>query len=194
MKLLHIDSSVQGENSVSRALSAAVAARLRGEIGGLETIYRDLAADPLPHMTLAGLPSAHPLSTDGIAADAVLAEFKAADVVVIGVPMYNFGIPSQLKAWLDRLAAPGVTFTYDANGPQGLAGDKRVILALSRGGLYSAGSAGEAAEHAERYLRTFLGFIGIVPEIVVAEGVAMGPDARRAALDGALGEAALLAA
>lgn len=193
MTILHIDSSILGANSVSRTVSAAVVERLAAEHPGVATVRRDLAADPLPHLTLADLPAAHPLSVagDGSDGDAVLAEFLDADVVVIGVPMYNFGIPSQLKAWLDRILVPGVTFSYGANGPEGLAGNKRVILALSRGGVFQPGAA---SEHAESHVRAVLGFIGIAPEIVVAEGVGMGPDARQASLDGALGEAARLAA
>jgi len=183
MKLLHLDSSILGENSVSRQLSAAAVARLRQADPSLETSYRDLAAEPLSHLTLAGSP-----------ADTALDEFLASDVVVIGAPMYNFTIPSQLKAWIDRILVAGKTFAYDADGPRGLAGDKRVIIIVSRGGFYGAGSPAAAFEHLETYLRTVFGFIGIVPEVIIAEGIQVGPEQRSAAVNGALASVSALAA
>jgi FMN-dependent NADH-azoreductase len=182
MKLLHIDSSITGEASVSRRVSAAIVARLREEIPGLAVTRRDLARDPLSHLTLSA------------ADEAILDEFLAADVVVIGAPMYNFTIASQLKAWLDRILVAGRTFRYGPNGPEGLAGGKRVILAISRGGLYGAGAPGEALEHLETYLRGVFGFIGIAPEVVLAEGLNLGPEQREAALGAALQQVEVLAA
>jgi FMN-dependent NADH-azoreductase len=126
-----------------------------------------------------------PDAAGSAASQAVLDEFLAADVVVIGAPMYNFAIPSQLKAWIDRIAVPGKTFQYGANGPEGLMGAKRVIVVLSRGGFYGAETPMAAFEHVERYLRTVFGFIGVTPEFVLAEGVSV-PDARQPALDAAL--------
>jgi FMN-dependent NADH-azoreductase len=115
--------------------------------------------------------------------------------VVIGAPMYNFSVPSQLKAWIDRILVAGKTFRYGANGPEGLAGNKRVIIAISRGGLYGAGTQAAAAEHLETYLRTVFGFIGVTnPEIILAEGIQLGPDHREKALAGALEAATLLQA
>ena len=196
MKLLHIDSSILGDNSVSRQVAAAVVGNLRAATPGLEVTYRDLAAAPLPHLSLAQLPSDHPIAIavggaphreDRTAGEAALEEFLAADIVVIGAPMYNFTIPSQLKAWLDRIILPGKTFAYTPEGPKGLAGDKRVIIVISRGGFYGADTPYAAAEHVETYLRALLGFIGVTaPEIIVAEGVQRGPDQRGKALDGAL--------
>ena len=126
MKLLHIDSSILGANSVSRPIAAAVVDRLRQSEPNLEATYRDLVATPLPHLTLAQLPSDHPLSAlapssntaqqDKAASQAALEEFLAADIVVIGTPMYNFAIPSQLKAWIDRILVPGKTFQYGQDG------------------------------------------------------------------------------
>jgi FMN-dependent NADH-azoreductase len=198
MKLLHIDASILGAGSVSRQVSAAIVERLRQLSPGLTVVDRDLAAEPLPHVTLAHLPASHPFSADGPdrpVSDAVLAEFLAADVVVIGAPMYNFTIPSQLKAWIDRLLVPGQTFQYTPEGPQGLAGGKRVIIAISRGGVYGAESPTAGAEHVETYLRLVFGFIGVTNlEIIVAEGIAAGPEPRQAAIDGALKAAALVAA
>ncbi len=178
MKLLHIDSSINSVNSASRAVSAAIADRLNAENPGLETAYRDLAAEPLAHLTLDVLGDP--------AANAELQEFLAADVVVVGAGFYNFGIPSQLKAWLDRILISGQTFRYGAEGPEGLAGGKRVIVALTRGGIYSEGSPAAAFEHAETYLKAVFGFIGIMPEFIVAEGLAMGDEARVAGMAAAL--------
>lgn len=178
MKLLHLDSSIQGENSSSRAVSAAVVERLRATRGALETRYRDLAADPLPHLTLPGFATEE--------AAVVLDEFLSADIVVIGAPMYNFGIASQLKAWFDHILVAGKTFRYGEHGVEGLVPGKKVIVALSRGGIYSVGPAA-AIEHAETHLRAILGFIGINDvEFLVTEGVALGAEQREAALQAAL--------
>lgn len=181
MKLLHIDSSINGSVSASRAVSAAIAERLNAENPAIETMYRDLAGEPLAHLTLDVLGDP--------AANAELQAFLAADVVVIGAGFYNFGIPSQLKAWLDRILIAGQTFSYGPEGPQGLAGGKRVIVALTRGGFYGEGSPAASFEHAETYLKAVFGFIGIAPEFIVAEGLAMGDEARvtgiAAALDAA---------
>ena len=198
MKLLHIDSSILGDNSVSRAISAAVVARLREIDGTLEVRRRDLATSPLSHLSgayLAGqsadVQHDQAMQEDLSLGGTVLAEFLEAGIVVIGVPMYNFTIPSQLKSWLDRVVVAGKTFHYTQNGPEGLAGGKRVILALSRGGVYAPGSPHAAFEHQESYLRGILGFIGLPDiELIVAEGVATGPEQRQKALDAALRQAA----
>ena len=179
MKLLHLDSSILGENSVSRSVSAAVVAQLESAHPDLDVTYRDLVAEPLAHLTLQAL--ADPTYVD---------EFLAADVVVIGAGMYNFGLPTQLKAWIDRISIAGKTFRYTEAGPQGLAGGKRVIVALSRGGYYGSGSPGEAMEHAESYLRAVFGFMGVTDvEFIIAEGIAIGPEQRAAAVAGALAAA-----
>jgi FMN-dependent NADH-azoreductase len=179
MKLLHLDSSILGENSVSRAVSAAVVRQLKDAHPDLEITYRDLVAQPLEHLTLAAL------------ADTTHVEaFLAADVVVIGAGMYNFALPTQLKAWIDRVAIAGKTFRYTEAGPQGLAGGKRVIVALARGGLYGEGSDGRSMEHAETYLKGVFGFMGVTDvEFIIAEGIALGPDQRAAALAGAIAAA-----
>lgn len=185
MKLLHFDSSIQGENSASRAVSAAVVERLRAENPSIATDYRDLAADPVPHLALDVW--ADPAN------NAELHAFLAADVVVIGAGLYNFSIPSQLKAWIDRVLIAGHTFRYGPNGVEGLAAGKRVIIALARGGLYGEGAAFASMEYGETYLKAVFGFIGIEPEFIIAEGLAMGPEAREAAMAGALGAARGLA-
>lgn len=181
MKLLHLDSSIQGENSASRIVSAAVAERLRAAHGSLDTSYRDLAAHPLPHLTLPGFATEQ--------AAAVLEEFLAADVVVIGAPMYNFGMASQLKAWFDHILVAGRTFHYGENGVEGLVPGKKVIIALSRGGVYSQGPAA-GMEHAETHLRAIFGFIGIDDvEFVITEGVALGAERRAIAIEAAIAQA-----
>jgi FMN-dependent NADH-azoreductase len=124
----------------------------------------------------------------------VLNEFLAADTVVIGAPMYNFSIPSQLKAWIDRIVISGTTFSYGANGPEGLVGDKRVIVALARGNFYDEGSPAAGLEHVESYLTGVFAFIGITPEFVRADGIGLSPEHREKALATAFGEVERLAA
>jgi FMN-dependent NADH-azoreductase len=181
--ILHIDASINGENSASRAISKAIVGQLKSALWGEEVIYRDLAAEPLPHLTL-----------DAFADTTVLDEFLGADTVVIGAPMYNFTLPTQLKAWIDRIVIAGKTFRYTESGPEGLAKGKRVIIALARGGVYSEGSPASALEHLETYLRGVFNFIGIDPEFVVAEGLNLSPDHRSQALEFAIGESLRLAA
>ena len=202
MKLLHIDSSVLGPHSVSRQVSAAIVDRLQKATPSLNVTYRDLAITPLAHLSGSHLaaaqgavPEAVALQQDLAAGQTVLEEFLAADIVVIGAPMYNFTIPSQLKAWIDRILVSGKTFKYSAQGVEGLAGNKRVIIAISRGGFYGAGTPSAAAEHLETYLHSVFSFIGIAnPEIIVAEGVQIGPEQREKALESALTAATKLQA
>jgi FMN-dependent NADH-azoreductase len=142
-----------------------------------------------------GAPAPAELAPDLAASAAVLDEFLAADVVVIGAPMYNFTIPSQLKAWIDRILVVGKTFKYGAAGPEGLAGGKRVIVAISRGGHYGADTPYAAGEHLETYLRWVFGFIGITSvEFIPADGLQLGPEHREKALAGALEAATSLRA
>jgi FMN-dependent NADH-azoreductase len=181
--ILHIDSSINGEQSASRQLTKHIVDQLKGTQWGEQIVYRDLAANPLPHLTF-----------DAFADTTVLDEFLAADTIVIGAPMYNFGVPSQLKAWFDRIAIAGTTFRYTENGPEGLVGDKRVIIALARGGFYSEGSPAAVFEFVERYLTAAFNFLGIKPEFVLAEGLAVSPETREQAITQALGETVRLAA
>lgn len=178
MKLLHIDSAITGEGSITRQVSADIVKRLVASKDGIAVTHRDLAAAPLGHVTLADLPASG-------GSTPILDEFLAADVLVIGAPMYNFTVPSQLKAWIDRILIAGKTFAYSQAGAVGLAGDKRVIIAISRGGFYGPDSPAAANEHLETYLTSVFRFIGITPEFVVAEGVMVGPEHREAALAGA---------
>lgn len=182
MTILHIDSSITGENSVSRVISRSIFDQLRAGDPAGEVIYRDLTAEPLPHLTL-----------DVMADSTVVDEFIAADAVIIGAPMYNFSLPTQLKAWVDRILVAGKTFSYTEDGPVGLVPGKRVIVALARGGHYND-AATAALEHLETYLRAVFGFIGITPEFVAADGVNLGPEHRESAVRGALGQTERLAA
>jgi FMN-dependent NADH-azoreductase len=194
MKLLHVDSSILGAGSVSRELSTEITASEQRRDPQLEVTYRDLAADPIDHLS-----GAHIAARDGAspeaAGQAALDEFLAADIVVIGAPMYNFGVPSQLKAWIDRLAVAGKTFRYTEKGSKGLAGGKRLIVASSRGGVYSGESPYAAFDHQENYLRGVFGFLGVTDiKFIRAEGVAMGPEHREKAIAAAKGEIALIPA
>lgn len=178
MKLLHLDSSALGANSVTRELSAAVVDRWQDAHADLTVEYRDLDSNPIPHLTGRSLAQAD--AAEAADAAAVMQQFLDADVVVIGAPFYNFGIPSTLKAWIDRIAVAGTTFKYDENGPHGLAGGKRLIIVSGRGGIYGDASP---ADFQETYLRHVFGFLGITDiEIVRAEGVAYSAQHRTDAL------------
>lgn len=187
MKLLHIDSSPLGGQSASRALTARVVAEWQAAHPGTTVEHLDLAALALPHLDADTMtfrtPPGGPAPTrrqeqQNTQTRELLRQLLEADVVVIGAPMYNFGIPTQLKAWIDRVAQPGHTFRYTENGPEGLATGKQVIVASTRGGLY-AGQPNEAMDHQESYLATVLGFLGMRDvRFVRAEGLAMGDEAR----------------
>jgi len=181
MKLLHIDASVLGDNSVSRHLTAAVVAQFKQQIDGLQVDYRDLDANPVPHLRSGSLAKTDP--AEAADAEQVLEQFLAADIVVIGAPMYNFSVPSTLKAWIDRVAVAGRTFKYTENGPVGLAGGKKVIVAEASGGEY----AGTAIDFVAPYLKQVFGFLGITDvEFIRAERVAYSPEHKAQAIDAAL--------
>lgn len=190
MRLLHIDSSISGGPSVSRQVSAEVVNSLIHKVPGLTVVRRDLELEPLPHFDSKMLAARSPESKVDAATRAELArnanvldEFLASDIVVIGAPMYNFTIPSQLKAWIDRVLIAGKTFRYTQTGPQGLMKGKKIIVVLSRGGIYMPGSPHAAFDFQETYLRTALAFIGIDDvEFVRVEGVALGPQQREDAI------------
>lgn len=183
MTILHIDSSISGENSASRAVSRSIVDRLRAQTPKADIVVRDLVSDPLPHLTFEAF-------TDGT----VLDEFLGADTVVVGAPMYNFTLPTQLKAWIDRLLIAGKTFRYTEAGPEGLVKGKRVIVALARGGFYDDGSPAAPLEHLESYLRGVFNFIGVEPEFVAADGLAVSPEQRETSIKQAVGETLRLAA
>lgn len=181
MKLLHLDSSALTGNSVTRELTAAIVARWQDKLPQLQVEYRDLDSNPLPHLTARSL--AQTDLTEAADATRTMEQFLAADVVVIGAPMYNFSIPSTLKAWIDRVAVAGKTFRYTEKGPEGLAGGKKVIIASGRGGIHS----NAPTDFQEAYLRQVFGFMGVTDiEFVRAEGVAYSPQHRSDAIAGAL--------
>jgi FMN-dependent NADH-azoreductase len=186
MKLLHIDSSILGQNSASRELGAAWVANWQRENPQTQVRHVDLTRQPLAHLSAEifaaraepNAPRAVELQHDIDADQSALADFLAADVIVIGAPMYNFSIPSQLKAWIDRIVVRGSTFRYTPNGPEGLAHGKKAVIVISRGGIYSEGPAA-AMDFQETYLRSVLGFVGITDiEVIRAEGLARGAEQR----------------
>jgi FMN-dependent NADH-azoreductase len=181
MKVLHIDSSILAEGSASRALTREIVERFRAAGPRTEITYLDLASQELSHFSQRSLARTDERET--ARDEQALAQFLAADVVVIGAPMYNFTIPSQLKAWIDRIAVAGKTFRYGPKGPEGLAGDKQVIVAIARGGVYPAGARGEFGES---YLRHLFGFLGVRDlTFVRAEGLKISPEHRAAGLEAA---------
>lgn len=191
MKLLHVDSSINGAVSVSRGLTRQATEQWLAQHPGTEVEYLDLAADTPPHFSAdamgfrraqQGEPSQAEQRENALS-ERLVSQFLAADVIVVGAPLYNFSIPSQLKAWIDRLAQAGRTFRYTSAGPEGLAKGKTVIAVLSRGGVYSNSDIGQAMEHQESYLKTIFGFFGITDiRIVRAEGTDLGAESREAAL------------
>jgi FMN-dependent NADH-azoreductase len=194
MKLLHLDSSITGPNSVSRVLTSEIVAAQIALHPGIEVIYRDLASEPAMHLSPEHLAvfQGGPVRSDALGQDLALGgqyldELFAADVLVIGAPMYNFSIPTQLKSWIDRVVVAGKTFRYTERGPEGLLpSGKKVFIASSKGGIYTGESAAKSLEHSESYLRRVLGHIGLKDiTIVHAEGVGLGPGARQAAIDDA---------
>lgn len=199
VKILHIDSSITGEKSVSRPLTKATVERLLELHPGAEVVYRDLVAEPLPHnkATIRLFGAEIPDGTEEqklelALGETLLAELFAADVVVLGTPMYNFGISSQLKSWIDYIAVPGKTFAYGADGPKGLAGGRRVILVSTRGGMYGPGSPYEAGDFQEKYVKFALGFLGVTEvEVIRAEGVGR-TELREAAIESAKAQIAAL--
>ena len=190
MKLLHIDSSILGANSVSRQLTADTVKAWVAVHPDTVVDYLDLAVNTPPHLSIEamGFRTGQAAVTEAERAhnaisEALVSQFLAADVVVLGAPFYNFTIPSQLKSWIDRVLQAGRTFRYTANGPEGLAGDKKVIVVSTRGGMYSTTDIGNAKEHQETYLKTIFDFIGVQDvQFVRAEGLGMGEAAKASAI------------
>jgi len=202
MQVLHLDSSALGAASVSRQLTSGIVARQRALHPDAQVVHRDLAADPVLHLTGAHMAARMgatsddaTLTADLVKGNAYMDELFAADVLVIGAPMYNLSIPTPLKAWIDRVAVAGKTFRYTATGPEGLLKGKRAFIASARGGVYSAGSPAAALEHQESYLVGLLAFLGVTDVTIVrAEGIAFGPEAKDAAIAHALEDIAAIAA
>lgn len=184
MNILQINASARPQGANSTRLADSITARLLARNPAARLKLRDLAADPHPVLDDAALgalftPAEQRTAEQAVRValdDALIAEVQAADVLVLGVPMYNFGVPAQLKNWIDAIARSGVTFRYTEQGPEGLLKDKTVYAALARGGRYRD----TPTDSQVPYLRTVLGFLGITDmRFVYAEGLNMGPEAAR---------------
>jgi FMN-dependent NADH-azoreductase len=197
--ILVINSSVLGGGSASRVLVAETLARLLEAEPGASVTERDLGADPIAHLTsdtvggIKGQPSTEAERATNALSDKLIAELRDADTIVIGAPMYNFSVPTSLRAWFDHVLRAGETFRYTEGGPEGLLKGKRVIVIETRGGLYSEGPAA-AVDFQEPYLRHLLGFIGLTDVVFVrAEKIAFGPEAREAAISASKSQIAVIA-
>jgi FMN-dependent NADH-azoreductase len=197
--LLVINSSAAREGSVSRHLVEEAVSRLRDANPFATIVHRDLGANPVPHLTVdtlagvRGVPTTAAEQRARALSDELISELRDADTIVIGAPMYNFGVTTGLRAWFDHVLRAGETFSYSEAGPKGLLGGKRVIVIESRGGLYSEGPA-STMDFQEPYLRHLLGFIGITDVTFVhAEKIGYGPEARASAMAGAQAHIATLA-
>jgi len=194
MQVLHLDSSILDDASGSRALSASIVSAIRTHNPDANVVYRDLVLDAIPHLDgpiASGFRDLSIASDDAHVAreharsDALVQELQGSDVIVVGAPMYNFSVATQLKAWIDRVMQPGKTFKYTPAGPVGLAGGKRVIVASTRGGVYTAGPMA-ALDFQETYLKAAFGFIGITDvHYLRAESMSRGPDIRARAMEDA---------
>lgn len=187
MNILQINSSARTQGSHSSALADTLVARLRAEQAPARLQVRDLGRTPHPALDEAALQALFtpddqrtPAQAARVALDdALIAELQAADTVVLGVPMYNFGVPTQLKNWIDAISRARVTFRYTEKGPEGLLTGKKVYVLLTRGGQYR----NTPADTQVPYLKTVFTFLGMTDvEFVYAEGLAMGPEAEQAAL------------
>jgi FMN-dependent NADH-azoreductase len=198
--ILILDSAATGSESVSRRLTDAAAATIRRRDPAARIVRRDIGAQPVPHLTEETVPAIRAgivgseTAREALAlSDTLVAELQDADLIVIGAPMYNFGMPSTLKAWFDHVLRARVTFRYTEAGPEGLLKGKKAIVVEARAGLYSEGPAA-AMDHQEPHLRTLLGFMGITDVTFVrAEKLAFGPEAAAAAVADAIGTIEALA-
>jgi FMN-dependent NADH-azoreductase len=199
MTILQLNTSIFGDGGQSSKLADAFVARLSERAGGVRVIRRDFADQPIPHLTrerfeaaLTPLPQRTPeQGLDAAIADKLVAEVQEADIVVIGMPMYNFGVPSALKAWFDHVARAGTTFRYAEDGARGLLTGKKVYVLATRGGYY----AGTDADRQTPFVKQFFSFLGMDDiEFIYAEGLAIGEDNRNLAIDAAVARVAALAA
>jgi FMN-dependent NADH-azoreductase len=188
--ILLVSSSPNGWKSYSHQFASHIVDDLKARHPGAKVVVRDVAKEPLPHVDAAfitgrALPpeKRSPAEAKALAlSDILLAELEAADIVVFAVPMYNFGVPSSLKAWIDHVLRPGRAFSYSEKGPEGLLKGKKAVVVVSRGGIYSEGPA-QQLDFQESYLRAVLGFIGITNvHVVRVEGVGMGEQALKNAM------------
>ncbi|MBY5878412.1 FMN-dependent NADH-azoreductase [Rhizobium leguminosarum] len=200
--ILHIDSSILGGYSVSRTLTAEIVAKQEALHPGARVIRRDLVVDAAMHLSDAhmavfqgGEVGNAALGQDLATGGAYIDDLFAADIIVIGAPMYNFTVPTQLKGWIDRVLVAGRTFQYGANGPEGLVKGKKVLIASARGGVYTGDSPAAGLDHQETYMRGVLAFIGLTDVTIIrAEGLALGEDVKAAAVAGAKTQIEALAA
>jgi FMN-dependent NADH-azoreductase len=185
--ILQLNSAARSQGANSTLLANELTAKLQSANPGATVVVRDLLADPLPHLDDAVLGAfftpAEQRTPEQAAiharSEALIAELQAADIIVIGAPMYNFGVSTQLKAYFDWIARAGITFRYTANGPEGLVKGKKVFVVSARGGKY----LGSPNDSQTPYLKSFLGFLGMTDvSFIYAEGLAMGPDSASAAL------------
>jgi FMN-dependent NADH-azoreductase len=188
--LLQINASIHGENGQSSQLASRFVAAWRQRNPQTRIVHRDLAGEPVPHLTAERFaaflapPQQRDAAQHAVAqySENLIEEIKQADVIVLGLPMYNFGVPSQLKAYFDHIARAGLTFRYTAQGPVGLLGGKKVYVFAARGGLY----AGSPLDTQTQYVRDFLRFLGIEDvEFVYAEGLAIDSESKESSLSGA---------
>lgn len=189
MNILHIDSSLFADTSVSRVLTAHIVDALKNANPQASVVYRDLGVNPPAHLSASAAMAFRAGQIDGLtvaqrqeveAIEQSLREIEQADVVVIGTPMYNFSVPSNLKAWIDQICQAGRTFRYTATGPEGLLQGRKVILASSRGGVHGDDDFQEA------YLKKLFGFVGVTDvQVVRAEGVNLGEEVRSKAMNAA---------
>jgi FMN-dependent NADH-azoreductase len=198
-RVLIIDSAATGDASVSRKLTGEIAERLSDRDPAVHIVRRDIGASPIPHLTaetvgaIRGVARTEAEREALALSDAVVAEVKEADLIVIGAPMYNFGMASTLKSWFDHVLRAGVTFRYTEAGPEGLVTGKKAVVIETRAGLYSEGPAA-VMDNQEPHIRTLLGFMGITDVTFVrAEKLAFGPEAAAAAIADAAQQLAGLA-
>lgn len=188
MKILHIDSSILGEQSVSRQLSQALVAQLLQKNPQAQVEYLDLAAEQIPHLTAEILMGKQP--EQAALSERLIQQYLDAEVVVLGAAMYNFGLSSNLKAWVDRISVAGRTFKYTEQGPVGLAGNKTAYIVSSRGGVYGDENP---VDFQEKFLSTILNFTGVENvQVIRAEGVSMGDAQKQHAIEGALAQIAAI--
>lgn len=196
MKILHIDSNITHDASISRHLSSAVVKQLTDSGKYSEVIYRDVVKNEIQHLTADIAAGFRPLSyavaetafdkSEQSVSQQLVTEFLDSDIIVIVAPMYNFSIPGQLKAWLDRIAQPGKTFNYTSSGPVGLAGDKKVIVVSARGGFYHQTPL-QSMDFQENYLASFFGFLGISDVgFIRAEGASKGEEIKQQGIASAI--------
>ena len=200
--ILLVLSSPRGEESNSTKVARALVAKFEAKSKDSKVVVRDVATHKLPHIdndfisATRGQPASLSAGQSEAVAlsDTLLAEVNAADVIVIGASMLNFGVPSTLKSWVDYLAVPGKTFSYTEKGPKGLLTGKKVYLVQATAGVYSQGP-GQSSDFLSPYLRHTLAFMGLTDfEVIHVEGTAFGPEAAEKAMNQAFDRAAMLAA